>query len=43
MDGDSIRSFSTAGDRNSTPKRLNIKGVYRLIKLAQFDPEAHMI
>lgn len=43
MDGDSMRSFSTAGDRNSTAKSLSINGVYWLIKLAQFDPEARMI
>jgi len=43
MDGDSTRSFSAAGDRNSTAKSLNINEVYWLIKLAQFDPEAQMI
>ena len=43
MDGDSVRSFSTAGDRNSTAKSLNIDGVYQHIKLAQFGSEAQMI
>lgn len=43
MVGDSVRSFSTAGDRNSTAKSLSINGVCWLIKLAQFDPEARMI
>ena len=43
MDDDLIRSFSISSDRNSTPKSLNIKGVYCHIKLAQFDPKAQII